>query len=165
MNFIKKDNIEIINGGYVVQKETQAPIYHKDFIDRQIEAHALVVLSNKVQGADFIGKPPVSFAEIQIEVSREIRNETKRTYVSTPIEPESTIRSTMAKEAMDWLKFDKDKTASEKVNQEMQKFNIIQEFEEFGLYFNTENIVKLNKIYTIEEITKAITIILPHLEK
>ena len=64
---------------------------------------------------------------------------------------------------MKWLDFEKIKGQSDRVNKMLQTFNIIDEFETFGLYFNTNEIVKLSKIYTIEEIVSAMQILEPHL--
>jgi hypothetical protein len=44
----------------------------------------------------------------------------------------------------------------EKINQFLQQFNVINEFETFGLFFDQE-IVKLGNIYTMAEITTAVT--------
>ena len=42
-----------------------------------------------------------------------------------------------------------------RLNEFMQKFNVINEFEEHGLFFG-QGIVKLNKIYTIKDIQDSL---------
>ena len=49
------------------------------------------------------------------------------------------------------------------INNLMQKFNLLKEYEDFGLYFSKDKIVTLSKIYTVDEITAAITILEPNL--
>ena len=52
---------------------------------------------------------------------------------------------------------------SSKINKFLSQFNIVNEFEEFGLFFD-QDIVKLNKIYTIKEITAAVKAVIDLLD-
>jgi DNA polymerase III delta subunit len=53
------------------------------------------------------------------------------------------------------MKFNEESTKVDKINAFMQQFAVLQEFEAFGLFFD-EEIVKLNNIYSVEEILKAV---------
>lgn len=162
MKFLKKTDLTLANGGYLVTGET--PVFHAEFVNKQREAHSLVTLANKVRGVDFSVKKPVSFESLRQEVFKEINEQQARAYVAAPTKPELTYTDGLAKEAMKWLDFEKSKSISERVNEMLQRFNIITEFEEFGLYFNTDQITKLSGIYTIEQIVDAVTVLEPHLD-
>lgn len=163
MKFIKKDQLELVNGGYVVEKGTENPVFHSEFLEKQREAHALIMLSQKVKGADFKGTKPVRFEDLVRQVTDEIQTSNVKQYVSEPNKPEMLVTDNLQKEAMSWLNFETDKTTVQKVNKILQKFNIINEFEEFGLYFSTDNISKLNNIYSMQQITEAVTTLEPHM--
>lgn len=164
MKFLKQTDLTLANGGYLVTTEGQTPVNHDTFVAKQREAHALVLLANKVKGADFTVKTPVSFESLRQEVAKEVNEQQAKAYVSVPTKPSLTYTDGLAKEAMEWLNFEKGKSSAEKINRMLQTFNIVAEFEEFGLYFNTDSIVKLTKIYTIADLTEAMTVLEPHLD-
>ncbi len=165
MKFLKKNDLLLVNGGYLVSniKEEQMPVNHDQFVQKQKEAHALVTLANKVKNADFTIKIPVTFEQLRQEVTKEINEQEQKTYVASPTKPSLSVTESLQLEAMKWLDFEKIKGQSDRVNKMLQTFNIIDEFETFGLYFNTNEIVKLSKIYTIEEIVSAMQTLEPHL--
>jgi hypothetical protein len=69
--------------------------------------------------------------------------------------PARTINEQFTAEALAWHNGGKEQKKAQLINEYMQQFNVIQEFEEFGLFFN-DGVAKLNKIYTVEEITAAV---------
>jgi len=161
MKFLKKDQIDLVNGGYLVIKGTDTPVQHAEFCRLQEEAHYLVSLANKVRGVDFTPKTVKSFAEYKAEVVKEI-NSQKRQYVAKPEEVAQPTAEKLQKEAMAWMESQKNISKAEKLNTLLQKFNVIADFEEFGLFFG-EGITKLSKIYTVAEITDAVSVLDPHL--
>ena len=56
---------------------------------------------------------------------------------------------------MAFMNFQKDSSRTDKVNNFLQQLAILKEFEDFGLFF-VEDIVKLNKIYTLDEVGNAV---------
>jgi len=164
MRFLKKDELALINGGYLVTGETQTPVNHTEFVKLQLEAHYLVNLANTVRATDFEVKEPVTFESVVQKVKAKLADET-RTFVAKPTAPERKITDDLAKEALNWLDFKKGESKTDKINRIMQKFNVIAEFEEFGLYFTEDNIVKLTELYSLAQIVEAITTLEPHLDE
>lgn len=163
MQFIKANEIQLLNGGYVSDLSGK-PIYNPDFIYQQEKARYLHWLSEKVKGKNFESTPIESFEELKREVKSDIEKSKLVNYVSTPVEPKRKIHDTLTQESLSWLKFQEEKRDSEKINSFLQQFNAIDEFEKFGLFFE-ERIVKLERIYTIKEIKEFVTILKPFLDK
>ena len=161
--FVKKGQLKTVNGGYLVMdNEAETPVYHQEYVALQQEAHYLVNLASKVKDVDFKGKKVTTFAEVVEGVKKELASKA-RTYVSAPTEVARPITDSLAAEALNWLNFQTQGSKAEKVNKIMQKFNIIAEFETFGLYFTTDKIAKLEKLYSVDEITEAVSILESHL--
>ncbi len=161
MKFVKKGDLELQNGGYLtIGKET--PVTNDAFVTAQEEAHYLVSLAAEVSKASFTSKTADSFDAIVAKVSATLKNN-QRSYVDAPKQPARKITDALKGEAMDWIKFEAGKTSTERINGMLQKFNVLQDFEEFGLYF-TEGITKLENLYSVSEITEAITTLEPHID-
>lgn len=164
MKFLKNKDISLVNGGYLVTTNEETPINHKEFVAKQREVHSLILLAKKVKVTDFTIKKPVSFAALLAETSQEINTLEQKQFVAVPTAPELSMTADLQKEAMSWLKFEKTKNVTEKINRLLQNFNILNEFEEFGLYFSEDSIVKLTKIYSMNEVVEAIKVLEPHLD-
>lgn len=162
--FLKKSELGLINGGYLVEVATSKPVSNKEFVARQTEAHYLVSLAGKVGSADLKGKKATTFDELVKQVQSELADKTKK-YVTAPEAVKTPTLDALQKEAMAWLEAQKGGNVTDKVNNILQKFNLIADFEEFGLFFNDADIVKLDKIYTMEEIIAAVTVLAPHLDE
>lgn len=163
MKFVTKSQLSLENGGYLTAtiEEKQTPVTHPEFVTLQVEAHYLVSLASKVKDADFTVKKTTTFEEIVAGVKADLNNET-RVYVKAPEAVDMPVTNSLKNEALLWLKNQSEGTKSEKLNKILQKFNILSEFDEFGLFF-TEGIVKLKKIYSIEEVVSAVKVLEPHL--
>jgi hypothetical protein len=61
----------------------------------------------------------------------------------------------LALEAFSFMAFAGESSKVEKVNNYLASFKAIYEFEKFGLFFE-EDIIKLDKIYTMQEITDTV---------
>ena len=162
MKFIKKNELELANGGYLVFKEGQLPVNHEEFVTLQEEAHYLVSLANKVSMTDFTSKQPISFQSVVDNVTKSLNDE-KRIFVESPKAVATPTSDKLQKEALTWLNNKADESKTEKLNRILQKFSILQDFENFGLYFSTDKIVKLKQLYSLEEIVNAVSILEPHL--
>jgi hypothetical protein len=163
MKFLKNNELELVNGGYLVATEGQVPVNHKEFVQLQKEAHYLVNLANTVRATDFTVKEAITFDSVVKQVTLELNNE-KRTYVNAPEAAATPTLDALQKEALAWLGNKENEGKTEKLNRILQKFNVIAEYEEFGLYFSTDKIVKLQALYTLEQIVEAVTTLEAHLD-
>lgn len=161
--FVKKSELKLVNGGYLVSTNNETPVFHAEFVQLQKEAHYLVSLANAVSVADFQGKKAASFNDIVQSVTTILNNE-RRTFVESPKAVATPTIDKLQKEALAWLGNQQNEQKTEKLNRILQKFNAIAEFEEFGLYFSTDEIVKLQALYSLEQIVEAVTVLEPHLD-
>jgi hypothetical protein len=163
MKFLKNNELALVNGGYLVEGATQVPVNHEEFVALQKDAHYLVNLANTVRATNFEVKEAITFDHVVKQVTEKLNDE-KRTYVTAPEAAKTPTLDKLQKEALAWLGSKQDEGKAEKLNRIMQKFNVIAEFEEFGLYFSTDKIVKLQALYTLEQIVEAVTTLEPHLD-
>lgn len=162
--FVKKGQLKTVNGGYlVVNNEAETPVYHQEFVALQQEAHALVKLAEKVKETDFTKKKVVTFEDLRAEVEKELKSKKVVSYVPMPEKVEQPLTTKLKDEAMLWLNFQQNETKAAKINSIMSKFDLINDFCSHGLYFTTDKIVKLEAIYTIEQIVEAVSVLEPHL--
>ena len=160
--FVKKDDLTLVNGGYVVTGKNETPVYNEQFIAVQKHAEWVVTFAEKAKGKDFVGKQADSIADVKAEVMKALDSKGVE-YVKGPKNVKQDLIEKLKEEALAFIKFQGESSKTEKINKFLQQFNIIQEFEEFGLYFE-EDICKLNKIYTIEEIVAAVTSVIDVIE-
>jgi Holliday junction resolvase len=153
--FVKKDDLTLVNGGYVVTGEKETPMYNEEFIAVQKHAEWVVTFAEKAKGKDFIGKKADSIADVKLATMEALANKDVE-YVNVPKPVKMDLTAKLQKEAMDFINFQGETTKAKAINNFLQSFNILNDFETFGLYFN-EDICKLNKIYTMEEVIKAVT--------
>ena len=160
--FVKKDELNLINGGYLVAGKEETPVYNLEFIAAQRHAEWVVTFAEKAKGKDFIGKVPDTIEGVREEVRKALSDNGVK-YINTPTEVKQDLTGKLQKEALAFIKFQGEISKTEKINKFLQQFNTLNEFSEFGLYF-TEDICKLNKIYTIEEVVNAVTEIIDLLD-
>lgn len=159
MIFLSKEELKLKNGGYLIGPN--GPITNASFVEEQEKAHKAIVLASILKKKNFKESKVDTFEDAVKETEELLKNSKLREYknktsITTP------LFETMKKEALDWIKNETKNSETDKLNAVMQQFNTISDFEEFGLYFN-EGIVKLHKIYTIEEIKKAYESIVEHI--
>ena len=160
--FVKKEELTLVNGGYVVTGKNETPVYNEQFITVQKHAEWVVTFAEKAKGKDFVGKQADSIADVKAEVIKALASKGVE-YVKGPKNVKQDLTEKLKEEALAFIKFQGESSKTEKINKFLQQFNVIQEFEEFGLYFE-EDICKLNKIYTIEEIVAAVTSVIDVIE-
>ena len=153
--FVKNGELALINGGYLVTGKAQTPVCSLEFVAVQKHAEWVVTFAEKAKGKDFVGKTADSLASVKAEVAKALAKSDVK-YVTPPTEVKGDLTAKLREEAMAFINFNQESSKADKINKFLQQFNVVQEFEEFGLYFE-ENICKLNKVYTIKEIVAAVT--------
>lgn len=161
--FLKKEEVELVNGGYLSSKETKKPIFHKGFVEAQEHANYIVTLAAELKGKNLKGTEPVNISEIKRKVSEKLSKSKAINFIEKPKEIERKTTDSLREEALKFVKYQEDVSKSEKVNQFLQKFKDIHEYELNGLFFSNK-IVKLDKIYTISEIKTAVNSVIDLLD-
>lgn len=151
--FLKKSEVKLVNGGYLSTLE-ESPVTNDAFVKAQQHAEYIITFAKLAKEKDFIGKKADSLSELSKQVREELAKKDVK-YVETPKKVVKKLTNQLADEAMAFMNFEKETSKAEKINLFLQQFNVLHEFEEFGLFFE-DGIVKLNKIYTMLEIIEAV---------
>jgi hypothetical protein len=153
--FLKQKELQIINGGYLVDNENN-PVNNDAFIKAQMDAKYVVTFAEFAKKKDFEGKMPDSVEDLRIEVTKFLNSTSPVEYISKPKPVEKQLHEKLNKEALDFINYKEKSSHVDRINNFMnQRFNVINDFETFGLFFES-GIVKIERIYTIKEITKAL---------
>ena len=152
--FLKKGELQLVNGGYLSNKKEQ-PVNNYNFVHVQGTAEYIITFANLAKDKDFKGKKADSISEVRAEAMKIVDSSRAVEFVSKPKEVKQPTTDKLANEAMAFMDFEKDSFRVDKINKFLQQFAILKEFEDFGLFFE-EDIVKLNKIYTLEEVVSAV---------
>jgi|TARA_R110000851_G_scaffold287804_1_gene441869 hypothetical protein len=159
--FKKQEEVMLQPSGFISDIK-ESPITNPDFVRLQKKADYIVRLAEKMKDKDFKGKEAVQMSDIVNELTAEMNNESVVEFIASPKEPKSPTLDKLSKEALSFLDFHDEKSNVSKINEYLQEFAPINEFETFGLFFEP-GIAKLNKIYTIKEITAATQVMLSQL--
>ena len=151
--FLKSAELQLINGGYLSTTDG-SPVTNSEFITAQKRAEYVITFAKHAKNKDFVGKKSDCLATMIKEVNAELATK-KTSYVALPKKAEKKLANQLADEAMAFMKFEENTSKVEKMNNFLQEFNTIHEFEEFGLFFD-DGIVKLNAIYTMKELVNAV---------
>jgi hypothetical protein len=151
--FLKVSEVKVANGGYLMSG-TNDPVTNPEFVKAQEDAHYLVTLAGVLKGKDFKGKKADTLEDAQAETAALLAKQSVE-FVKVPNLKKGVTQTKLASEALAYMSSVGEKNNAEKINAFMQKFEILKDFEEFGLFFD-EGIQKLNKIYTIAEILEAV---------
>lgn len=152
-NFLKKSELQLINGGYLANK-TEVPVTNKSFIKAQKHAEYIVTFAKLAKDKDFVGKKADCLQSLVADTKKALA-EKDTVFVKKPKKSVRKLTDELAKEAMAFIAFEKDTSKNDKINLFLQQFKVLSEFEDFGLFFK-EGIVKLNKIYTLKEVVAAV---------
>ena len=153
--FLKEDGLKLQDGGYLVTAKEGKPVANAEFEKAQKRAEYIVTLAGLAKGKDFKGTKAESFSDLAALAHSQLSAVAVTEFVKAPKEKKAPIREAMLKEALDFIEFNKGTDSAKKVNAFLQEFNIINEFETFGLFFGS-SITKLNKIYTMKEVVDAV---------
>jgi len=151
--FLKKDDLQLLNGGYLSNKSSE-PVNNVAFVNAQKHAEYVITFAALAKGKDFTGKKADCLQSLKNEVNALLTSK-KRTFVEKPSLIEQTLTKQLKDEAMSFMNFQENSSKVDKINGFLAQFEVIAEFEEFGLFFESD-IVKLNKIYTMENVTTAV---------
>jgi len=151
--FLKKSEVKLVNGGYLSNVDN-SPVINDAFVKAQQHAEYIITFAKLAKDKDFIGKKADSLSELSKQVKEELAKKDVK-YVETPKKVVKKLSNQLADEAMAFMNFEKETSKADKINLFLQQFNVLHEFEEFGLFFE-EGIVKLNKIYTMSEIVESV---------
>jgi hypothetical protein len=151
--FVKKNELKLENGGYLTFKGK--PVVNKEFIEAQLHAEWVVTFSNNCKGKTFTHGEIDNIDDIAEQTNRELNERYIVKHLEDPKPAVTSIQRILKAEAMDFMRFQEEKSHVDALNEFLQKFNILKDFEDFGLFFE-EGIEKLEKIYTLEEIVEAV---------
>ena len=155
--FIKKtEGLQLVNGGYLSNKEGE-PVYNAEFVAAQKRAQYIVTFAKHASGKTFEVKEADCVSDVIKAVNEELSLKATK-YVDVPKEVKRELTDKLAAEALSFMDFTDGVAKSEKINSFLQEFNVLHEFEEFGLFFESD-IVKLNaeKLYSMSDVVKAVT--------
>ena len=152
--FVKKSELQLLNGGYVSDKDG-APVTNADFIAAQKRAEYVVTFAKHAKNKDFVGKETDCLAECRADVAKELDELNKVEFIKAPKKVAKKLSDQLADEAMAFMNWEEESTKVEKINAFLTDFKVLKDFEDHGLFFE-DGIVKLNKIYTIKDVTKAV---------
>ena len=102
--FVKKDELNLVNGGYVTFGEKQIPVYNEQFIAVQKHAEWVVTFAEKAKGKDFVGKQADSIADVKAEVLKAL-SKSDVEYVKAPKEVKRELTDKLQEEALAFIKF------------------------------------------------------------
>jgi hypothetical protein len=152
--FLKANEVSLQNGGYLTGKN-DIPVSNVGFVQAQERAHYVITFAKLAKGKNFKSVQADSLEDLKREVMDSINSNKAIEFVTKPELITRTVTDTLAQEAMSFMNYQKDLSKVEQVNAYLQQFKILQEFEEYGLFFDQE-IVKLSNIYTLKEIIEAV---------
>lgn len=152
--FLKIADLQLINGGYLSTKEG-SPVYNKEFVEAQRHAEYICLFAEKAKDKDFKGKKADSVEELRKEVNNLLNSNKTTMFISKPEAVKRPTHEKLQSEALAFINFQDSSNKVDRINNFLQQFNVIEEFSNFGLFFE-EEICKLNKIYSMEEIVNAV---------
>jgi len=153
--FLKQGEVVLINGGYLSNKNSE-PICNAEFVEAQQRIEFLDKFIQEAKKHDFEGKQAENFDNFRSNFIIDFSQTKDVSFINIPTKPKSKLQDELLAETLKFVNFEHEKELAKRINYHLQRFIIIKEFEEFGLFF-TNDIVKLNKIYTLEEIIKIIS--------
>jgi len=154
--FVTATELELVAGGYVsIKGEKINPVSNEEFETAQKQAEYIITLAEKAKGKDLVGKKADTKESIIAEVDKALADKAT-VFVSKPKEVKQELTEKLKAEALAFIDFKGNSGKTEKINAFLQQFNILKEFEEFGLFFEPK-VTKLNKIYTLDEVIVAVT--------
>lgn len=155
--FLKKDQVTLANGGYLVKTdENQTPVFNGEFVKVQEHAHYVVQFANLAKTKDFRGKKADTLEDLKRELSVLLDNNKAIEFVKAPTAVSRELTDKLKEEALSFLDYHSASEKVAKINVFLQQFKLLNEFETFGLFFQ-DDVVKLNKIYTLQEVIDAVT--------
>lgn len=155
--FLKVSEVKLVNGGYLTNGSKlgdNAPINNDAFVAAQKRAEYICTFAKLAEGKDFKGKEAYSLETLKASVDAELASKAT-VFVKKPTKAKRKLQDGLAAEAMAFMNWEGESTKVDKMNEALQEFEILNDFENHGLFFE-DGIVKLNKIYSIDEVVAAV---------
>lgn len=155
MEFLKLDGLALNPAGYLVGKKSEKPVNHPTFVAEQQAAEFLVKLAEATKGKKFKSDKLDDLNAIKAEVRAAISAKAIKQFVAAPTKPVSKANDEMVQFALDFANFKTEEGKVAELNKMMAEFSTIDGVESVGDYFS-EGLVKLNGLYSTEEILAAV---------
>ena len=152
--FVKKGELKLVNGGYLAVGKKDKPVTNKAFIALQKRAEYIVTFAEMAKGKTFIAKKVDSVEDVKTAVLEKLETKNKITFVEAGKKVKTPTIDKLAKEALSFIEGKKDVSKVNQINEFLSEFELLSDFEENGLFFE-EGVVKLDRIYTLEEVVNA----------
>lgn len=158
MKFYNKEQITLMNGGYLSDPEGN-PVTNKKFIKAQRAASYVITLAELAEGKTFKAKEADSLEELFAAVKERMEAIPTVEFVKIGKAPEQPLTKQLKDEALAFIAHKDGEVITKKINDYLQKFVILQQFEEHGLFFTpAETPIRFQKkIYSMAEVIEATT--------
>ena len=151
--FLTQDKVELKNGNHLFNGEN--PVTNAEFVKAQQAAEYVIKFAELAKGKSFKDVKAYNLGQLRMEVM-EALSQKDEVFVQKPTAVDQPLTKQLAEEALSFINFKENSTKIDQINAFMQQFKVLREFEEVGLFFS-QDIVKLNKIYTLAEVLNAVT--------
>ena len=152
--FLTKGKAQLVNG-YLSNGSEMNPVTNQEFVDAQKHAEYIVTYAQMAKGRNFKTSKVDSLDDLKRDVLAALSAKEVK-FVDAPTKVAQPLTEQLKSEALNFVNYQADTTKNDKVNAFLQQFNVINEFENVGLFFE-QGIVKLNRIYTMAEIISAVS--------
>lgn len=151
--FLKNTEVELKNGNHLFAGET--PVTNVEFVQAQRQAEYIVTFARLAKGKSFKDVKAYNLGQLRMEVMDALAEKDVQ-FVQKPKAIDQPLTKQLADEAMSFVNFRESSNKVDQINAFMQQFKVLRDFEEVGLFFD-QGIVKLNNIYTLEQVLSAVT--------
>jgi len=151
--FIKNTELELKNGNHLFVGEN--PVTNEEFVKCQKQAEYIITFAKLAKSKNFKDVKAYSLGQLRSEVMEALEEKDVK-FVERPEKVDQTLTNKLTEEALSFINFKENCDKVDQINAFMQQFKVLRDFETVGLFFD-QGIVKLNKIYTVEEILSAVT--------
>jgi len=157
MEFLTLKDLKLNPAGYLISATTNKPVTNTGFIRAQEAAAYACELASAIKDKNFKINQVDDLERIKKEVKELILNKKETTFFELPEKPKSKVNEELVEYALKFVDFQNESDKVNQLNKMMEPFKEINEVETIGDYF-VEGLVKLHKLYTIEDIKKALEI-------
>ena len=113
--FLKKEDLQLVNGGYVSDKQ-QNPVYNKQFYEAQLHADYVVNFAKLAKGKNFTGIAPDSIEKVREEVSALLQNNKTINFVKKQEVTEMPLTLQLKSEALNFIKSEESNAKVKQIN-------------------------------------------------
>ena len=113
--FLKKEELQLLNGGYLSNKQGN-PVFNKAFVDAQNHAEYIITFAEMAKNKDFKGKKADNLDDLKKEVVEFINKSKPTVFVNKPATVEKPLSSKLAEEALNFINFQENSNKVDKIN-------------------------------------------------